>query len=144
MALKIHYDTVKHQKSHMTSFLWRHKDYVTENTSSCWRHKIFPFSSLSKQNPGCAPGIQYNFTIACLYSVFTLKATCIPTQYDLEYQQWQIGCLNCTGRLKSEHVHRMVRLSSISMKTIEVRLYIKGALNPNFLNLTKNREKFCL
>jgi len=21
---------------------------------------------------------------------------------------------------------------------------IKGALNPNFLNLTKNREKFCL
>jgi len=27
--------------------LWRHKDYVTENTSSKWCHKNFPFSSPS-------------------------------------------------------------------------------------------------
>jgi len=32
-----------------------------------------------------------------------------------------------------------------SMKTYTVRRKrIKGALNPNFLNLTINREKFCL
>jgi len=27
---------------------------------------------------------------------------------------------------------------------IYFRLILKGALNPNFLNLTTNREKFCL
>jgi len=48
MALKIDYDTVKLQKvTFDVTFLWRHKDYVTENTSSKWRHKNFPFSSSS-------------------------------------------------------------------------------------------------
>jgi len=34
MVLKIDYYIVKHQKSHSTPFFWRHKDYVTENSSS--------------------------------------------------------------------------------------------------------------
>jgi len=29
----------------MMSFLWCHKDYVTEKTSSKWRQNVFPFSS---------------------------------------------------------------------------------------------------
>jgi len=31
----------------MPSFLFRHEDYVIENTSSKWRHKKFAFSSPS-------------------------------------------------------------------------------------------------
>jgi len=30
------------------------------------------------------------------------------------------------------------------LTSIEMLRQLKGALNPNFLNFTKNREKFCL
>jgi len=46
MILKIDYnDTVKLQKITKTSFLLRHKDSVTEKTSSKWRHKTFHFQA---------------------------------------------------------------------------------------------------
>jgi len=47
MILKIGYDTVKLQKVTYDVFLWHHKDYATENTSSKWRHKNVSFSSPS-------------------------------------------------------------------------------------------------
>jgi len=43
MILKIDYETVKLQKV-IYDVLWRHKDYVTANTSSKWRH-LFSLSS---------------------------------------------------------------------------------------------------
>jgi len=50
MVLKIDYDAVKLRKVTYDVVLWRHKDYVTENTSSKWRHENFLLlsSSLSK------------------------------------------------------------------------------------------------
>jgi len=39
----------------MTLFLWRHKDYVTENTSSKWSHKNFPILSPSLSKILVAP-----------------------------------------------------------------------------------------
>jgi len=47
MVLKIDYDKVKLQKVTYDVFLWHHKDYASENTSSKWRHQSFPFSSPS-------------------------------------------------------------------------------------------------
>jgi len=36
------------------------------------------------------------------------------------------------------------KAASWALLTRDTRKGIKGALNPNFLNLTINREKFCL
>jgi len=45
MVLKIDYDSVKLQKVTPNVILWRHKYYITENTSSKLRHKKFHFQA---------------------------------------------------------------------------------------------------
>jgi len=48
MVLKIVYNTaLKLHKVTCDVTLWRHKNYVTENTSSKWRHNFFHFQLLS-------------------------------------------------------------------------------------------------
>jgi len=38
----------------------------------------------------------------------------------------------------------LLRSQSISYFNVKRTIWLKAALNSNFLNLTKNREKFCL
>jgi len=76
----------------------------------------------------------------------------IQTELDPESKIWRltdfgIGFLVFGARSDfevnfSDSVH--LCFGSVSIVSESLKLSFKGALNPNFLNLTINREKFCL